>query len=241
MRLDKLLVERRLVESREKAQELIRGGEVLVNGKSVRKPSTSVSENAEVVVQSQPRYVGRGGSKLEPAIHRWGGAEQVRGAVCADVGACTGGFTDCLLQNGAARVYAIEAGYGQLHPRLRDDPRVVSLEGTDARLLTTLPEPMHLVIVDVSFISQREVLPGLFRWLRADGEIWALLKPQFEAPHRTKKGVIRSPQVREQILCDFVQWCQSQGLEVLDAFECPVAGEEGNREFWLRLRASRRL
>lgn len=241
MRLDKLLVERRLAESREKAQELIRAGEVLVNGKPVRKPSAPVAEDAEIVLQSRPRYVGRGGLKLESAITRWHGADRVRGAVCADVGACTGGFTDCLLQNGAMRVYAVEAGHGQLHPRLREDPRVVSLEGTDARSLVVLPEPVRLVVVDVSFISLREVLPGLFGWLQEDGEIWALLKPQFEAPHRTKRGVIRSPQVREQIRRDFVQWCEAQGWEVLDTFECSIAGEEGNREFWLRLRASRRL
>lgn len=241
MRLDKLLVERRLAESREKAQELIRAGEVLVNGKPVRKPSAPVAEDAEIVLQSRPRYVGRGGLKLESAITRWHGADRVRGAVCADVGACTGGFTDCLLQNGAMRVYAVEAGHGQLHPRLREDPRVVSLEGTDARSLVVLPEPVRLVVVDVSFISLREVLPGLFGWLQEDGEIWALLKPQFEAPHRTKRGVIRSPQVREQIRRDFVQWCEAQGCEVLDTFECSIAGEEGNREFWLRLRASRRL
>lgn len=241
MRLDKLLVERRLVESREKAQELIRAGDVLVNGKPVLKPSAPVAEDVEIVLKSQPRYVGRGGLKLEAAIARWHGADRVHGAICADVGACTGGFTDCLLQHDAARVYAIEVGHGQLHPRLREDPRVVSLEGTDARSLVELPEPVHLVVVDVSFISLREVLPGLFGWLRRDSEVWALLKPQFEAPHCTKKGVIRSPQVREQILRDFVRWCEEQGWEVLDAFECPVAGEEGNREFWLRLRASRCL
>lgn len=241
MRLDKLLVERRLVESREKAQELIRAGDVLVNGKPVLKPSAPVAEDVEIVLKSQPRYVGRGGLKLEAAIARWHGADRVHGAICADVGACTGGFTDCLLQHDAARVYAIEVGHGQLHPRLREDPRVVSLEGTDARSLVELPEPVHLVVVDVSFISLREVLPGLFGWLRRDSEVWALLKPQFEAPHCTKKGVIRSPQVREQILRDFVRWCEEQGWEVLDAFECPVAGEAGNREFWLRLRASRCL
>ena len=128
MRLDKLLVERRLVESRGKAQELIRAGDVLVNGKPVLKPSAPVAEDVEIVLKSQPRYVGRGGLKLEAAIARWHGADRVHGAICADVGACTGGFTDCLLQHDAARVYAIEVGHGQLHPRLREDPRVVSLE-----------------------------------------------------------------------------------------------------------------
>lgn len=241
MRLDKLLVERRLVESREKAQELIRAGDVLVNGKPVLKPSAPVAEDVEIVLKSQPRYVGRGGLKLEAAIARWHGADRVHGAICADVGACTGGFTDCLLQNGAVRVYAIEAGHGQLHPRLRGDPRVVSLEGTDARTLTKLPEPVHLVVVDVSFVSLREVLPGLFRWLRPDGEVWALLKPQFEAPRLTKKGVLRSAQVRERLLREFMQWCQQQGWEVKDAFECPLAGEAGNREFWVCLRAIGRL
>ncbi|NSW79713.1 MAG: TlyA family RNA methyltransferase, partial [Chthonomonadetes bacterium] len=232
MRLDKVLVERGLVESREKAQELIRAGEVLVNGKPVLKPSASVAEGAPIVIQKQLRYVGRGGFKLESAIVRWQVGDLVRGAVCADVGACTGGFTDCLLQHGAARVYAIEAGHGQLHPRLREDARVVSLERTDARTLSALPERVRLAVVDVSFVSLREVLPRLPEWLAPDGEVWALLKPQFEAPHLTKKGVLRSPQVREQILSDFLRWCEGEGWQVLDAFECPVAGEEGNREFW---------
>lgn len=239
MRLDKYLVERGLVESREKAQELIRAGEVLVNGRVVTKPATQVHMESAITLLRHPKYVGRGGEKLEAALQRWHG--DVQGMVCADVGACTGGFTDCLLQHGAAKVYAIEAGHGQLHPRLREDARVVSLENTDARTLGTLPEPVYLVVVDVSFISLKQVLPALFRWLDEDGEVWALLKPQFEAPHWTKKGVMRSAQARERILQEFVAWCQQQGWAVLDAFECPVAGEEGNREYWLRLRQGRRL
>lgn len=239
MRLDKWLVERRLVESREKAQELIRAGEVLVDGKPVTKPAAPVKPGSAIILLRQPKYVGRGGEKLEVALHRW--ELSVQGMVCADVGACTGGFTDCLLQHGAAKVYAIEAGHGQLHPRLREDPRVVSLENTDARTLQTLPEPVNLVVIDVSFVSLKEILPGVFRWVDEHGEVWALLKPQFEAPHRTKKGVMRSAQARERILREFVAWCQQQNWAVLDAFECPVSGEEGNREFWLRLRGGRRL
>ncbi|GIV20813.1 MAG: TlyA family rRNA (cytidine-2'-O)-methyltransferase [Armatimonadota bacterium] len=239
MRLDKCLVERGLVESREKAQELIRAGEVLVDGQVVTKPAAPVHPQSVMTLLRQPRYVGRGGEKLEAALQRWHG--DVQGMVCADVGACTGGFTDCLLQHGAAKVYAIEAGHGQLHPRLREDARVVSLENTDARTLSTLPEPVNLVVVDVSFISLKQVLPALFRWLDEDGEVWALLKPQFEAPHWTKKGVMRSAQARERILQELVQWCQQQGWRVRDAFECPLAGEEGNREYWLRLRQGRRL
>ena len=239
MRLDRLLVEQGLVESREKAQGLIRAGAVLVNGKPVIKPATPVQPESTVTLLSQPKYVGRGGEKLEAALLRWN--VDVQGLVCADVGACTGGFTDCLLQHGAAKVYAIEAGHGQLHPRLREDPRVVSLEDTDARSLRALPERVNLVVVHVSFVSLKEVLPGLFRWLHENGEVWALLKPQFEAPHLTKKGVMRSAQARERILQDFVAWCRGKGWMVVDAFECPVAGEEGNREYWLRLREGRRL
>ncbi|GIV15608.1 MAG: TlyA family rRNA (cytidine-2'-O)-methyltransferase [Armatimonadota bacterium] len=239
MRLDKCLVERGLVESREKAQELIRAGEVLVDGQVVTKPAAPVHPESVITLLRQPKYVGRGGEKLEAALRHW--ELPVHGLVCADVGACTGGFTDCLLQHGAAKVYAIEAGHGQLHPRLREHPRVVSLENTDARTLSTLPEQVNLVVVDVSFVSLKQVLPGLFRWLDEDGEVWALLKPQFEAPHLTKNGVMRSAQVRERILQEFVTWCRQQGWTVLDAFECPVAGEEGNREFWLRLREGRRL
>lgn len=239
MRLDKWLVERGLVESREKAQELIRAGEVLVDGKPVTKPAASIKPDSKIILLRQPKYVGRGGEKLEAALRRWEVA--LEGMVCADVGACTGGFTDCLLQHGAEKVYSIEAGHGQLHPRLREDPRVVSLENTDARTLQTLPEPVNLVVIDVSFLSLKEILPGVFRWLDEDGEVWALLKPQFEAPHWTKKGVMRSAQARERILREFIAWCQEQGWAVLDAFECPVAGEEGNREFWLRLRGGSRL
>lgn len=239
MRLDKWLVTRGLVESREKAQELIRAGEVLVDGQPVTRPAAPVKENSTVTLLRQPKYVGRGGEKLEAAIRQWNAG--VEGMVCADVGACTGGFTDCLLQHGAGKVYAIEAGHGQLHPRLREDPRVMSLENTDARTLRALPEPVNLVVVDVSFVSLREVLPVLFRWLEEGGEVWALLKPQFEAPHLTKKGVMRSAQARERVLREFVVWCQEQGWTVLDAFQCPVAGEEGNREYWLRLRGESRL
>jgi 23S rRNA (cytidine1920-2'-O)/16S rRNA (cytidine1409-2'-O)-methyltransferase len=239
MRLDKSLVERGLVESREKAQELIRAGEVLVDGRVVTKPAAPVQPGSAITLLRQPKYVGRGGEKLEAALRRW--ALDLRGMVCADVGACTGGFTDCLLQHGAAKVYAIEAGHGQLHPRLREDPRVVSLEDTDARTLDTLPQPVNLVVVDVSFVSLKEVLPGLFGWLDEGGEVWALLKPQFEAPHLTKKGVMRSAQARERILQEFIAWCRARGWVRLEAFECPVAGEEGNREFWLRLREPRRL
>jgi 23S rRNA (cytidine1920-2'-O)/16S rRNA (cytidine1409-2'-O)-methyltransferase len=239
MRLDRLLAEKRLVESREKAQELIRAGEVLVNGKPVTKPAASVPSDCAITLLRPPKYVGRGGEKMEAAIRRW--SVPLQGMVCADVGACTGGFTDCLLQHGAVKVYAIEAGHGQLHPRLREDPRVVSLEDTDARTLSALPEPVSLVVVDVSFISLKEILPGLFRWLEEGGEVWALLKPQFEAPHLTKKGVMRSAQLREQIRQDIIAWCQQNGWTVLDTFECPVPGEEGNREYWLRLRGHRRM
>lgn len=235
MRLDRWLVEKNLVESREKAQELIRAGAVLVDGKPVTKPAAPVSPSQQVTLLRQLRYVGRGGEKLEAALRRWG--VELQGMVCADVGACTGGFTDCLLQHGAAKVYAIEAGHGQLHPRLREDPRVVSLEDTDARTLDALSERVQRVVVDVSFVSLREVLPTVWGWLAEGGEVWALLKPQFEAPHWTKRGVMRSAAARERVLQEFLAWCRQQGWEVLDWFECPVAGEEGNREYWLRLRA----
>lgn len=235
MRLDRWLVEQRLVESREKAQELIRAGAVQVDGRPVTKPATPVSATQQVMLLRQPRYVGRGGEKLEAALQQW--RATVQGMVCADVGACTGGFTDCLLQHGAERVYAIEAGHGQLHPRLREDPRVVSLENTDARMLDALPERVHVAVVDVSFLSLREVLPTVFCWLAEGGEVWALLKPQFEAPHWTKRGVMRSAAARERVREEFLAWVQQQGWEVLAQFECPVAGEEGNREYWLRLRA----
>lgn len=199
-RLDVLLVERGLAESRTQAQRLIRAGLVRVAGQVADKPGTQVATNAAITLQARPRFVSRGGEKLEAALVRFG--LDVRGWVAADVGASTGGFTDCLLQHGARRVYAIDVGYGQLDWRLRNDPRVVVMERTNARYLESLPEPVDLVTVDVSFISLGLILPMAVRWLKPGGRVVALIKPQFEAGRREvgKGGVVRDPQVHRRVL-----------------------------------------
>ncbi|HXG42558.1 MAG TPA: TlyA family RNA methyltransferase [Dehalococcoidia bacterium] len=235
-RLDLLLVERGLVESREKARARIMAGEVLVEDRPIDKPGTLVDDRAQVRLLATPRYVSRGGDKLEHALRAF--RVDVQGLVCADVGAGTGGFTDCLLQHGARRVYAIDVGYGQLHPRLRQDPRVVVMERTNARYLGRLPEPLDLATVDVSFISLTKVLPPLLPNLRPGGAIVALFKPQFEARRGEvpRRGVIRDPLLHATLIGRFVAWAVGQGLRVLGPVRSPVPGAEGNLEFFFLLR-----
>ncbi len=235
-RLDLLLVERGLVESREKARARIMAGQVLVEDRPVSKPGTLVDTQARLRLLAEPRYVGRGGDKLEHALRAF--ALDVTGLVCADIGAGTGGFTDCLLQHGARRVYAIDVGYGQLHPRLRDDPRVVVMERTNARYLGRLPEPLDLATVDVSFISLTKVLPAVAANLRPGGSIVALFKPQFEARRGEvpRKGVIRDPLLHATLIGRFVAWATGQGYRVLGPVRSPLPGAEGNLEFFFLLR-----
>ena len=188
-RLDKLLVARGLVTTRAKAQGLIMAGEVLVAGQRVDKPGTAVALNADIELITPLPYVGRGGYKLAGALESFG--LDVIGRICADVGACTGGFTDVLLQKGAARVYAIDVGYGQLDWKLRQDARVVVMERTNARYVESLPEAVSFVSIDVSFISLKLILPAVKKWLAPEADIVALIKPQFEAgPEQVGKGGI---------------------------------------------------
>lgn len=178
-RVDTLLVERGLVESRSLAQRLVMAGQVRANGQVVAKPSSQVDEKAELSVDKGPRFVSRGGDKLAAAFDIFG--LNVTNCICADVGASTGGFTDCLLQQGAAKVYAIDVGQGILHWKLRKDSRVVAMEGINARFVEQLPEPVNLVTIDASFISLKILLPVAKKWLTEEGNILALIKPQFEA------------------------------------------------------------
>lgn len=238
LRLDRLLVQRGLVESRERAQALILAGDVRVDGAVVTKPAQLVPEDAEVEVGpgSLP-YVSRGGLKLQHALDTFG--IDVRGLVAIDVGASTGGFTDCLLQRGAARVYAIDVGYGQLAWKLRQDPRVVVLERTNIRYLERLPDGAlaDLATVDVSFISLTKVLPAVLRLLKPDGFIIALVKPQFEAgPQRVGRGgVVRDPAVHRDVLRQIVSWAREHGLVVRGLTRSPILGPAGNVEFLLWL------
>jgi 23S rRNA (cytidine1920-2'-O)/16S rRNA (cytidine1409-2'-O)-methyltransferase len=243
-RLDVLLVDRGLAESREKAQALVLAGQVLVGERPAPKPGTMVDESLTLHIVEGPRYVSRGGEKLAHALEAF--QMDVAGLTVADIGASTGGFTDCLLQYGAAKVYAVDVGKGQIDYRLRNDPRVVVMESVNARELSSLPEPVDLVTIDVSFISLRLVLPGMGELVggrtvtgkRAEGSMVALFKPQFEAlkGEVPRGGVIQDPLKHATLIGRFTAWCVTNGFRVLDLAASPILGAEGNREFlfWLR-------
>ncbi|MEP7359334.1 MAG: TlyA family RNA methyltransferase [Anaerolineales bacterium] len=237
-RLDQTLHARGLTESREQARRLIMAGEVRVDGQLVDRPAVLVAPEAQIEIKQRPRFVSRGGEKLEAALERFGLA--VTGRVCADLGASTGGFTDVLLQRGAARVYAIDVGHGILDYRLRIDPRVVVMEKTNARYLEKLPEPVGLVSIDASFISLRLLLPVAAGWLapEAVGDIVALVKPQFEAGRKQvgKGGIIKDPAVHRQVLTELLEWLGDGPLRPMGLMRSPIKGAEGNIEFlvWLR-------
>jgi 23S rRNA (cytidine1920-2'-O)/16S rRNA (cytidine1409-2'-O)-methyltransferase len=230
-RLDLLLVERGLTPSREQARALIMAGSVAIGGQPADKPGTMVDETSDLSVQAPSRYVSRGGLKLERALEEF--HLDVTGRVAVDVGASTGGFTDCLLQHGASRVYAVDVGYGQLDWRLRTDPRVVVMERTNIRYLTALAENAELATTDVSFISLRLVLPAISRLLRDEGWIVALVKPQFEAGRGKvgKGGVVRDPEIHREVLSGLAGWGDVQGYGIQRLTVSPVRGPAGNVEF----------
>jgi 23S rRNA (cytidine1920-2'-O)/16S rRNA (cytidine1409-2'-O)-methyltransferase len=233
-RLDLVLVQRGLAETRERAHALILSGAVSVAGVAASRPAQTVASDSEIVVEDPgPGYVSRGALKLERALDVW--HINPEGKVALDVGASTGGFTDLLLRRGARRVYAVDVGYGQLHYRLRGDPRVVSMERSNIRYLTELPEPVQLGVVDVSFISLRLAMPPMFRLVQ--DEIVALIKPQFEAGRGQvgKGGVVRDPDVRQQTVDDFRRWSEeNQPWRMIDVVESPIKGPAGNVEFLSR-------
>lgn len=234
MRLDRYLAETGRTSSREKAAERIRAGAVLVNGKVVSKPSADVSDADDVRILENSRYVGRGGYKLEKALSVF--SLSVSGKVCLDVGASTGGFTDCMLQHGAAQVFAVDVGTGQLVSSLREDSRVVSLEKTDIRTLS--PFCVDFVSADVSFISQTYVLPSLRAFLREDGDAVVLVKPQFEVgKQRLKNGIVTDPRLQEQAIETVMRSARASGFSVLGLIPSPIFGGDGNREFLLYLKA----
>ncbi len=239
MRLDLLLVERGLAESRAKAQALIMAGEVRVEGEVALKPAMPVDSEAQVLVEGGPRFVSRGGEKLDAALEAFG--LDVSGLTCADVGASTGGFTDCLLQHGAAKVYAIDVGKGILHWKLRNDPRLVVMEQTNARYLQSLPERVSLVTVDASFISLKILLPVVKGWLASSaGGVVALIKPQFEAGRQEVsrgEGVIQDPFIHRQVLLSVLTFAQTHGFGVRGLIRSPLLGPKGNTEFLARLEA----
>jgi len=234
-RLDIILVERELVDSRQQAQRLIMAGQVMVDDRVVDKPGTQVSQEADITLKETLPYVSRGGLKLEAALDRF--AIEVTGVIAADVGASTGGFTDCLLQHGASKVYAIDVGYGQLAWRLRNDPRVVVMERVNVRYLESLPEPVDLATVDVSFISLELVLPPVISFLEPHGDIVALIKPQFEAGRKQvgKGGVVKDPAVHRAVLRKVLLWAEGHGLAVRGLIASPLKGPAGNVEFLAHL------
>jgi 23S rRNA (cytidine1920-2'-O)/16S rRNA (cytidine1409-2'-O)-methyltransferase len=235
-RLDTLLVERGLAETRARARAYIMAGEVTVNGERVDKAGTAVPRDARIELAAPMPYVSRGGYKLAGALDVFG--VSVSGRICADVGACTGGFTDVLLQRGAARVYAIDVGQGQLDWKLRQDERVTVLERTNARYLESLAEPIDLVVIDVSFISLKLVLPAVRSWLNESADVVALIKPQFEAGPEAvgKGGIVRDPAVRRAVLIDVLGWAVAEGWAVSGLTRSSIQGADGNVEYlvWLR-------
>jgi 23S rRNA (cytidine1920-2'-O)/16S rRNA (cytidine1409-2'-O)-methyltransferase len=251
LRLDLLIVERGLAESRSLAQRLVMAGQVRVNGEIELKPSTNVPPDARLEIDQGALFVSRGGEKLQAALDAFPVA--VQGRVCADVGASTGGFTDCLLQHGARRVYAIDVGKGILHWKLRQDPRVVVMEGINARHVERLPEPISLATVDASFISLKILLPVIRNWFpgqldeleagfsqSGNASVVALIKPQFEAGRSEVargQGVVRDPQIHRRVLMDVLGFVSQTSYQIQGVIRSPILGPKGNVEFltWLNL------
>ena len=230
-RLDRLVTQQGLADSQQHAQRLIMAGRVSVGDRVVDKPGTRLPAGTQVTVKSDLPFVSRGGFKLAAALDAFG--LDVHGWSVADIGSSTGGFVDCLLQRGADRVYAIDVGYGQLAWKLRQDSRVVVMERINARYLETLAEPVDLVTIDVSFISLKLILPAASAWLREQGQIVALIKPQFEAKAEEvgEGGVVRDKSVHHAVLKDLIAWGASQGLGLQGLIRSPITGPAGNFEF----------
>ena len=238
-RLDLTLVAKGLAPSRPRAQAMIMAGKVLVNNRPVDKPGFNVSPNDTVELKGTDiAYVSRGGLKLEAALHKL--QLDVTGSICIDVGASTGGFTDCLLQHGAERVYAVDVGYGQLAWRLRQDPRVIVIERTNVRYMTpdTIPAPVDLVTIDVAFISLKIVVPVIVKFLNPDASILALIKPQFEVGKSQvgKGGVVRLPELHQQVIKELSDFFETIKLTPQAVYPSPLLGPKGNREFFIFLK-----
>lgn len=234
-RLDVLLVEREMVESRAKAQALIMAGEVMAGGAAMTKAGALVPVDAPISIRERPPFVGRGGVKLAHALKAF--RLNPKGMTALDVGASTGGFTDCLLQRGARRVYALDVGRGQLDYGLRQDPRVTVMERVNAHYPFELPEKVDVATVDVSFISVTQVLPNVVSHVKRRGNVVALVKPQFEARRREvgRGGVVRDPLVHARVLGRVIRWVTEAGLRLRSITPSPILGAAGNREFFLHL------
>ena len=237
MRLDSELVNRKLFQSRQRAKNAVTEGKVLVNSKVCLKPSFDVDENDIIKINGEDiKYVGRGGLKLEKALSHY--RLHLDGSVCIDIGASTGGFTDCMLQNGAVKVYSVDVGTDQLDEKLRNDPRVVSMEKTDLRNCVGSLPAVDFIGIDVSFISLKLVLPSAYALLKEGGECVALIKPQFEAGknHLSKHGIVRDSKVHKKVCDDISEFASTLGFERGEVISSPITGGDGNTEYLIYLR-----
>jgi len=237
MRLDTLITEKKLVKSRAVALDLIKKGKVLVNGEIITKPAKDFidSNNLSIEILEQPKYVGRGGLKLEKALTEF--KINPAGLTVLDVGSSTGGFTDCLLQNGAKKVYAVDVGSEQFDSELKKDPRIILMEKTDIRDIRSLPEKISLAVIDVSFISLELILPVVKDLLKNGSQIIALIKPQFETQReeKNKSGIVKTDKIREQVLKNVENYCQKIGLKIIKIIDSPILGGSGNKEYLILL------
>jgi len=238
VRLDRMLFEKGFVESREKAKALIIAGEVLVNGIVTDKAGAQMTPDAELTIKSKMPFVSRGGLKLEQAVNEFN--IELKNRTAMDVGASTGGFTDCMLQHGAVKVYAVDVGYGQFDWRLRKDERVVLLEKTNVRYLqkSSVPDEIDIATIDVSFISLTKVIPNVLEFLKPEGEILALIKPQFEAERKDigKGGVVKDESKRLEIVETIKIWAEGTGLDILGITPSPIKGPKGNVEYLIYMK-----
>lgn len=237
MRLDILILTRKLAKSRNVAMDLIKKGNVLVNGEKIIKPAKEFDDLPDIQIEilEQPKYVGRGGLKLEKALAEFG--INPAGLTALDVGSSTGGFTDCLLQKGIKKIYAVDVGTEQLDPVLRDDPRITLMEQTDIRGIKKMSEEIDLAVIDVSFISLELVLEPVKNLLRAGGQIIALIKPQFETTKedKNKSGIVKTEALREKVVENIKNYCQKINLRILNITESPILGGSGNKEYLILL------
>lgn len=235
MRLDMLIIEKKLAKSRNVANSLIKNGLVKVNGEIILKTAKDFADNVQIEIIEQPKYVGRGGLKLEKALKEF--EINVVGFIALDIGASTGGFTDCLLQNGAKKVYAVDVGTDQLDMSLKGDSRVISMEKTDIRNINNLPEKPDLAVIDVSFISLELILERVSELLAKNGQIIALIKPQFETRRedKNKSGVVKDEIIREKVLEKIKEYCISINLKISGMVDSPILGGSGNKEYLILL------
>jgi len=235
-RIDVLLVERGMAESRKKARALIMAGDVYVDNVTAAKPSMQVPEDSEISLRDKPPFVGRGGIKLNHALAEF--RIDAAGLVAADIGASTGGFTDCLLQHGADKVYAIDVGYGQIDYKLRIDTRVIVIDRTNARYPLPIPEPIDIATIDVSFISLEKIVSNVAAVTKQSGKIICLVKPQFEAGKSLveKGGLVKDPTVHARVLGRFISWSIEKGYRIAGLTPSPILGSAGNREFFVLLK-----